>query len=169
MINRFFHIILFLTLLGGVSCSEGDRHDILLPNEEANACIIPEPKAYQQLGNKKHKLKEVKVDAETVFDNPDEYRIVVKRGKAIITGNAVWAQSTLAQLVDTDGKVADCEIHDWAAYPFRGFMHDTGRNYQPVSLLKETLDLMSFYKLNYFRMNSRSFRIADFFVLLQPF
>ena len=29
-------------------------------------------------------------------------------------------------------------------------MHDTGRNYQPVSLLKETLDLMSFYKLNYF-------------------
>lgn len=134
MIKSFFHIILFISLLAGIS----------------STYIIPEPKEYQQLGRKKHKLKDVKVDAETVFDNPDEYRIVVKRGKATIMGNAVWAESTLAQLVDPDGKVADCEIHDWAAYPFRGFMHDTGRNYQPVSLLKETLDLMSFYKLNYF-------------------
>ncbi|MBO7637282.1 MAG: hypothetical protein J6S89_11975, partial [Paludibacteraceae bacterium] len=88
MINRFFHIILLLTLLAGVSCSQGDRHNILLQNEEVSACIIPEPKAYQQLGKKKYKLKEVKVDAETVFDNPDEYRIVVKQGKATITGNA---------------------------------------------------------------------------------
>ena len=144
------YILSLLTLLTGVSCSQGDRRDILLPNEEANACIIPAPKEYQQLGKKKYKLKEVKVDTETVFGNPDEYRIVVKRGKVTIMGNAVWAQSTLNQLVDIDGKVADCEIHDWATYPFRGFMHDTGRNYQPVSLLKETLDLMSFYKLNYF-------------------
>ena len=150
MINRFFHIILFISLLAWISCTHGDRYDVLLPNIETSTCIIPEPKEYQQLGRKKHKLKEVKVDAETVFDNPDEYRIVVKRGKATITGNTVWAESTLAQLVDPNGKVADCEIHDWAAYPFRGFMHDTGRNYQPVSLLKETLDLMSFYKLNYF-------------------
>lgn len=150
MTYRVFHIILLLSLLAGVSCSQGDRHEVSLKNEETNACIIPAPKEYLQLGKKKHKLKEVKVDAETVFNNLDEYCIVVKQGKAIITGNVVWAQSTLAQLVDTDGKVADCEIHDWAAYPFRGFMHDTGRNYQPVSMLKETLDLMSFYKLNYF-------------------
>ena len=122
----------------------------MLPNEEVGACIIPQPKTYQQLGKKKYKLMEVIVDAETVYDNPDEYRIVVKHGKATITGNAVWAESTLAQLVDLDGKIVDCEVHDWATYPFRGFMHDTGRNYQPVSLLKETLDLMSFYKLNYF-------------------
>lgn len=132
--KRFFLSILYLILLAGVS----------------SAYIIPEPKEYHQLGRKKHQLKEVKIDAETVFDNPDEYRIVVKRGKATITGNRIWAESTLAQLVDPDGKVADCEIHDWATYPFRGFMHDTGRNYQPVSLLKETLDLMCFYKLNFF-------------------
>lgn len=118
--------------------------------KETVSCIIPEPKAFQQLSDRKFKLKEVKTDTETVFANPDEYRIVVKRGKVTVSGNAHWAESTLNQLIDLDGMIADCEIHDWAAYPFRGFMHDTGRNYQPVSLLKETLDLMSFYKLNYF-------------------
>lgn len=149
--KTLFRIILFFTLLAEISCFQEQRHDILLRNEkETGACIIPEPKEYQQLGKKKYKLKEVKIDTETVFGNPDEYRIVVKRGKATISGNAIWAENTLNQLVDLDGKITDCEIHDWAAYPFRGFMHDTGRNYQPVSLLKETLDLMSFYKLNYF-------------------
>lgn len=112
--------------------------------------VIPEPKEYQQFGTKKMKLKKVVYDSGTVFSNPDEYRIVVKRGKATLSGNVVWAQNTLNQLVDEQGKIADLEVHDWAEYPFRGFMHDTGRNYQPVSKLKETLDLMSFYKLNYF-------------------
>ena len=111
--------------------------------------VIPEPKEFQQLGTTKHKLRKV-VETDEVFPSPDEYRIVVRRGKATISGNVVWAKSTLAQLVDEKGMIADLEVHDWAAYPFRGFMHDTGRNYQPVSMLKETLDLMSFYKLNYF-------------------
>ena len=151
MTKRTFHAVLFLILLTITSCSQRDCHDVSpLDGDHASACIIPRPKEFKQLGGKKHQLKEVIVDAETVFDIPDEYHIVVKRGQATITGNAVWAKSTLAQLVDTDGMVADCEVHDWAAYPFRGFMHDTGRNYQPISLLKETLDLMSFYKLNYF-------------------
>ena len=112
--------------------------------------VIPEPKEFQQFNSKKKKLRKVVYDEKTCFDNPDEYRLVVKCGKATISGNRHWAESTLAQLMDENGKLNDVEIHDWASYPFRGFMHDTGRNYQPVSLLKETLDLMCFYKLNYF-------------------
>ena len=112
--------------------------------------VIPEPKEFQQLGTKKKKLRKVVYDTKTHFDNPDEYRIVVKCGKATLSGNRHWAESTLAQLVDENGRIANLEVHDWAAYPFRGFMHDTGRNYQPVSMLKETIDMMSFYKLNYF-------------------
>ncbi len=112
--------------------------------------IIPEPKEFQQLSNRKFKLKKVETDTETAFANPDEYHLVIKRGKAVIAGNRHWAESTLAQLADENGMVPEVDIHDWAAYPFRGFMHDTGRNYQPVSLLKETLDLMAFYKLNHF-------------------
>jgi hypothetical protein len=65
-------------------------------------------------------------------------------------GNTVWALQTLRQLTTPDGRVPDVEIHDWAAYPLRGFMHDTGRNYQPIELLRQTIDLMSRYKLNLF-------------------
>lgn len=112
--------------------------------------VIPEPKEFQQLGNRKYKFKKMEVNAKETFANPDEYRIVVKRGKATVSGNVAWAQSTLNQLIDERGMIANLEIHDWAVYPFRGFMHDTGRNYQPISMLKETIDLMHFYKLNYF-------------------
>jgi hypothetical protein len=112
--------------------------------------IIPEPKDFQQLSKRKYKLRKVEIDSKTAFANPDEYHLIIKGGKAVISGNIVWAKSTLAQLTDANGKVPEVDIHDWAIYPFRGFMHDTGRNYQPVSLLKETLDLMAFYKLNYF-------------------
>ena len=112
--------------------------------------VIPEPKEFRQTGKRKYKYRGATVDDSIRFANPDEYRIVVKKGRAFVSGNAVWAQSTLSQLVDERGRIADLEVHDWSAYPFRGFMHDTGRNYQPVSKLKETLDLMSFYKLNYF-------------------
>lgn len=112
--------------------------------------IVPEPKDFHFLSGDKYALKSVSVDREKVFQNPDEYQLLIRKGEAVISGNLVWAKNTLAQLQDEDGKVPEAEIHDWASYPFRGFMHDTGRNYQPVSLLKETLDLMSFYKLNYF-------------------
>jgi len=112
--------------------------------------VIPEPKEFQQLGTKKKKLRKVVYNTKTHFDNPDEYRLVVKCGKATISGNRHWAESTLAQLVDENGRIANLEVHDWAEYPFRGFMHDTGRNYQPVSMLKETIDLLGFYKLNVF-------------------
>lgn len=112
--------------------------------------VVPEPKEFQQFSTKKKRLRRVIYDEKTHFDNPDEYRLTVKSGKAKISGNRHWAKSTLAQLVDEKGYIANLEVHDWATYPFRSFMHDTGRNYQPVSMLKKTIDLMSFYKLNYF-------------------
>ena len=112
--------------------------------------VIPEPKEFQQLGDERFELTGIETDTTTRFDHPDEYRLTVKCGKATIAGNRHWAECTLTQLVDENGYIANVEVHDWAAYPFRGFMHDTGRNYQPVSMLKETIDLMSFYKLNYF-------------------
>ena len=112
--------------------------------------VIPEPKEFQQLGDEKFELTGIETNTTTRFDHPDEYRLTVKCGKATIAGNRHWAECTLTQLVDENGYIANVEVHDWAAYPFRGFMHDTGRNYQSVSMLKETIDLMSFYKLNYF-------------------
>lgn len=112
--------------------------------------IIPEPKEFDLTSNDTRKIRRIKYKKKTLYDNPDEYTLTIKRGRVTMTGNQAWAQSTLKQLTDENGLVPDVEIHDWSAYPFRCFMHDTGRNYQSVEMLKETLDLMSFYKLNYF-------------------
>lgn len=140
--HRIFFIL--LTIIALTSCST--EHG----TQQTHDALIPQPREIQQFGNQRFRLKKIETDTKTVFANPDEYRIIIRRGKAIVSGNVIWAQSTINQLLDEEGKVTDCEIHDWAAYPFRGFMHDTGRNYQPVGMIKETIDLMSFYKLNYF-------------------
>ena len=112
--------------------------------------IIPEPKEFELQNDKRYKVKKIKYNKKAAFPNPDEYTMTIKKGKVKVSGNQAWAKSTLSQLVDEDGRVPNVSIHDWSVYPFRCFMHDTGRNYQPISMLKETLDLMSFYKLNYF-------------------
>ncbi|KAH9480379.1 Beta-hexosaminidase 2 [Psilocybe cubensis] len=43
---------------------------------------------------------------------------------------------------------APFNIEDSPAYPYRGFMLDTARNYFPVSDIKRTLDAMSWVKIN---------------------
>ena len=112
--------------------------------------LIPQPKEIHITSNKLHKIKNIEYDSSITYQNADAYAISIRKGKVTASGNRHWVESTLAQLTDSEGKVPDVEIHDWAAYPFRGFMHDTGRNFQSVAMLKETLNLMSFYKLNYF-------------------
>ncbi|KAJ7119861.1 N-acetylhexosaminidase [Mycena epipterygia] len=43
---------------------------------------------------------------------------------------------------------APIQISDAPAYPYRGFMLDTARNYFPVSDIKRTIDAMSWVKIN---------------------
>ena len=116
--------------------------------------IIPSPKEFVVKNDKMHLLKDVIISSlsENLIypQNKDEYFLKIEKGIAYIEGNEVWARQTLEQLKDSEGRVPDVEIHDWSAYPFRGFMHDTGRNFQTIDMLKETIDLMSFYKINYF-------------------
>lgn len=136
-------ILLFLTLL---SCSE---KDIFI---EGN--IIPEPKKLIIRDNRLHQIKDVTIlsSFENLIypHNKDEYYLSSKNGNVVIEGNVIWAKQTLKQLADENNRIPDVEIHDWSAYPFRGFMHDTGRNFQTIDMLKETIDLMSLYKINYF-------------------
>ena len=135
--------VIFLTLL---SCSE---KDIFI---ERN--IIPEPKKLIIRDNRLHQIKDVTIlsSSENLIypHNKDEYYLSSKNGNVVIEGNVIWAKQTLKQLADENNRIPDVEIHDWSAYPFRGFMHDTGRNFQTIDMLKETIDLMSLYKINYF-------------------
>ncbi len=135
--------LLFLTLL---SCSE---KDIFIGEN-----IIPEPKKLIFKDNRLHQIEDVTIlsssDNLIYPNNKDEYYLSSKNGNVVIEGNAIWAKQTLKQLADENNRIPDVEIHDWSVYPFRGFMHDTGRNFQTIDMLKETIDLMSLYKINYF-------------------
>jgi hypothetical protein len=46
-----------------------------------------------------------------------------------------------------------CEIEDWPAFPWRGYMVDVGRNFMSVNLLKQQIDVMAKYKLNIFHFH----------------
>lgn len=116
--------------------------------------IIPTPKELTVNDDKLYSINNIhilKTSDNLIYpQNKDEYYLKSEKGDVVIEGNEVWARQTLVQLKDEKGRIPDVEIHDWSAYPFRGFMHDTGRNFQTIEMLKETIDLMSLYKINYF-------------------
>ena len=116
--------------------------------------IIPMPKEFVLNEDKLYNINDVTVletsDNLLYPQNKDEYYIKIEKGNVVIEGNEIWAMQTLKQLADSLDRVPDVVIHDWSVYPFRGVMHDTGRNFQTIEMLKETIDLMSLYKINYF-------------------
>lgn len=140
--------ILVLTLII-MSLSSCDEKELFTAEN-----IIPAPKELRINNDKLYEVRDVVVlktsDNLLYHQNKDEYYLKSEKGNVVIEGNEIWAKRTLAQLADEKGRVPDVEIHDWSAYPFRGFMHDTGRNFQTIEMLKETIDLMSLYKINYF-------------------
>ncbi|SDC11236.1 beta-N-acetylhexosaminidase [Niabella drilacis] len=64
-----------------------------------------------------------------------------------------YGVQTLRQLLaqkTAENTIYGCTITDWPAFGLRGFMHDNGRNFQPVALLKAQLEKLSWYKFNTF-------------------
>ena len=77
-------------------------------------------------------------------------KIVIKANTA---KGAFYGVQTLKQLfrkTDNNASFPKINIKDWPAFKVRGFMHDTGRNFQSVELLKEQLEIMAQYKYNVF-------------------
>lgn len=139
-------LVLLLPLLFLFSCKE----KVYFPKEN----IIPTPKQMTVVDTELHLINKISIEqsSDNLFfpHNKDEYYLKTNNGNVYIEGNAIWAKHTLTQITDDEGRIPDVEIHDWSAYPFRGFMHDTGRNFQTIEMLKETIDLMSLYKINVF-------------------
>ena len=111
--------------------------------------VIPEPQDYQQYTKKRYRFRRIKVNEKEAFNNPDEYHIITKRGKATISGNLVWAENTLSQLVGVDGKVANVDFYDRAACAYRGISLDKYGKKLTFDELNRILNVMAFYKLNY--------------------
>lgn len=79
-----------------------------------------------------------------IGENGIEIRATGKKGERA-------ARSTLEQLEKLSGGwLPCCEITDWPQYPWRGFMHDCGRNFLDKTEILKLLDLMAMYKLNLF-------------------
>ncbi|MCL4160958.1 UNVERIFIED_CONTAM: hypothetical protein GTU68_033623, partial [Idotea baltica] len=79
------------------------------------------------------------------------------------------ALETLSQLIDFDEEnnsmqvVSKASIQDSPAFPYRGFIIDTSRNYISIKDIKRTLDAMSYNKLNTFHwhiVDSHSFPLV---------
>ena len=57
-----------------------------------------------------------------------------------------YAVQTLRQIMaqkNAMGQLPGCDIIDWPAFALRGFMHDNGRNFQSIPMLKAQLDKLS--------------------------
>lgn len=117
--------------------------------------VIPEPKDYQQYTRKRYRFKRILVNEKETFDNPDEYHIVTRRGKATVSGNVVWAKITLAQLIGEDGKMANVDFYDCAACAYRGISLEKCDKKLTFNDLKKLLDVMAVYKLNYLQWDEK--------------
>lgn len=100
-------------------------------------------------------LKLQKVYAPQLSD--EAYKINVTDNKVTLAANTsqgiFYAVQTFGQLMRDGELVNNCEITDWPAFSWRGFMVDVGRNYEPMDMLKQEIDKMAFYKLNIFHFH----------------
>lgn len=89
---------------------------------------------------------------------PDEaYHLSADQQKVAITANTPHGIfngiQTLLQLLRDNTMVDACDITDWPAFTWRGYMVDVGRNFQSTDLLKRQIDKMASYKLNVFHLH----------------
>ena len=87
----------------------------------------------------------------------EAYTLSVTPNKILITANTSHGiyncVQTLLQLMRDGSLVATCEIHDWPAFSWRGYMVDVGRNFQSMDLLKQQVDVLGKYKFNIFHFH----------------
>lgn len=87
----------------------------------------------------------------------ETYQLKVSPEKIIIEANSNHGIfngiQTLLQLMRDNVFIDACEIEDWPAFSWRGFMVDVGRNYQSLKQLKQQIEVMAAYKLNIFHFH----------------
>ncbi len=100
-------------------------------------------------------LRIAKIDAAP--ENKEAYKLEATESSILITGNTPHGIfngiQTLKQILRDGNFIDACEITDWPAFSWRGFMIDVGRNFQSISQLKQQIDVMAAYKLNIFHFH----------------
>jgi hypothetical protein len=125
--------------------------------------VIPQPQKVVRKSDRVFHFREPEKHLKILIDSTQDlpsgegYILEIGRRGIVITASTdqgvIWAKQTLKQLEVRDAqgiKLPDVRIEDYPAYPIRGFMLDTGRNFMELSLLKHYLDILSLYKINVF-------------------
>jgi len=105
------------------------------------------------------------------IDEDESYSLIVNPSGAEIDApndlGAMHGLETLIQLVQPNGTgyvIPSVTIHDTPRFRWRGLMVDCGRHFEPVSVIKRTLDGMAAVKLNVFHWHlteDQGFRIQS--------
>ena len=82
---------------------------------------------------------------------PNRFMLTAQTEAGLFYGLQTLRQMVLGTNKQGDPVLAVAQIQDIPAFPNRGFMHDVGRNFMPISVLKEHLDLMARFKINMFQ------------------
>ena len=144
MLKQLLSLALMLALPFAVMASALDE---LMPRPKQ---IVPN-KAFSWTYNEAE-IKEIVPDPEVMKHGDEAYGLLINQKGVQWYGNKRYAMATLRQLVDLgQGKVPCGTIRDWPTLPYRGMLHDTGRNWQPLSQLLMQLDWLSKYKFNCFQ------------------
>lgn len=129
--------------------------------------IIPSPREISYNSSNLIRINEVSEIIDTSIAVPQEgYTLTCEGCKVVLKARTcqglAHARASLAQLAGIrpdksmdkksfhGAEIPDVSITDWPAFPIRGFMHDTGRNFRDIGTIKKELDLFSFYKINVF-------------------
>jgi hypothetical protein len=101
---------------------------------------------------------ELKLGKVSSFSLSEEaYQLKISENKISLLANSLHGifngLQTLRQLIVNKKTIAGCQIIDWPAFQWRGYLVDVGRNYQSMQLLKQQIDVMSRYKLNVFHFH----------------
>ena len=149
--RRKFISAIAITLMA-VSCGTKENVDAL-------SCILPVPVSVEQMQGVAG--KEITYITASVPEAPENvadeaYILELSKDGITITSSGergrIWAERTLDQLkrFTAGGPLPCCRIVDWPAYPIRGFMHDSGRNFLDVEDVKGVIEAMSRAKMNFF-------------------
>ena len=150
--NRLSISAIIITVLSIISCNKKAAEDVL-------SCILPVPVSVEQIEGTAGKdvsyvHAEIPGAPQRVAD--EAYILEITEDGITITyageRGRIWAERTLEQLRRIAGKnkAPCCRIIDWPAYPIRGFMHDSGRNFLEVEDVKGVIEAMSRAKMNFF-------------------
>lgn len=142
-------LICMLSVAWGVAATKPAASGRALP------ALIPYPQQVEVTGPYMMPLLNVKIEIDSTLDLPAEGYVLetYKRGVRITAKDergVIWARQTLRQLADAKSLVPSVRIVDWPAFPWRGFMHDTGRNFISIENLEKHIDMLSRYKINLF-------------------